>query len=120
EQLVRRIQLTAVAAIFLLPAIGFLRLGRWMTIHLNSVKLGVDQLPEIHAILQRHCRALGIAEPAIYASALPGVGLSNAISLRDGTRAIVLGEKLFDGTQDLSAREDVFAFVIGHELGRIV
>ena len=119
-QLVRRVQLAAVAAVLLAPALGFLRLGRWMMIHLNSVRLGRDQLPEVHAILERHCRVLGIPEPALYVSALPGIGLSDALALGScGTRAIVLGEKLFDGVGDIAERDDVFAFVIGHELGRI-
>lgn len=119
-QLVRRVQIAAVAAILVVPALGFLRLGRWMMIHLNSVRVGPDQLPELHAILERQCRVLGIDAPALYVSALPSVGLSDALALRDGTRAIVLGEKLFDGVNEISAREDVFAFVIGHELGRIM
>jgi hypothetical protein len=120
-RLVRRVQLAALAAIVLLPVLGFLRLGRWMMIHLNSVRVGRDQLPALHAILERQCRLLGIAEPTLYVSALPSVGLSDALALgRRGTRAIVLGEKLFDGVDDLAARADVFAFVIGHELGRIM
>lgn len=120
-QLVRRIQLAAVAAIIVVPALGFLRVGRWMMIHLNSVRLGRDQLPELQAILEQQCRLLGIPEPALYVSALPGVGLSDALALgKHGARAIVLGEKLFDGVDDIAARSDVFAFVIGHELGRIV
>lgn len=120
-QLVRRVQVAAVAAIFVVPALGFLRHGRWMMIHLNSVRVGHDQLPELHAILERQCRALAIPVPALYVSALPGVGLSDALALgRRGTRAIVLGERLFDGVGEIAARRDVFAFVIGHELGRIL
>ncbi|WP_242352237.1 MULTISPECIES: hypothetical protein [Anaeromyxobacter] len=118
-RLVRRVQAAAVLALLLVPALGFLRLGRWMMIHLNSVRLGSDQLPELHAILERQCRMLGISAPALYVSALPSVGLSDALALRRGTRAIVLGEKLFDGVQDLATRREVFAFMIGHELGRI-
>ncbi len=116
-----RIPLAAIAAVLVLPALGFLRLGRWAMVRLNSVRLGRDQLPEVHAILERQCRVLGIPPPDLYVSALPGVGLSDAIALgHRGVRAIVLGEKLFDGVDELRAREDVFAFVIGHELGRIL
>ncbi|WP_242342806.1 M48 family metallopeptidase [Anaeromyxobacter terrae] len=119
-QLVRRVRGAAVVAVLIVPAMGFLRLGRWMMIHLNSIRLGQDQLPELHAILERQCRALGTPVPALYVSALPSVGLSDALALRSGTRAIVLGEKLFDGVGDIGARRDVFEFVIGHELGRIM
>lgn len=120
-QLARRVQLVAIAVVLVFPALGLLRSGRWMMIHLNSVRLGPDQLPEVHAILERQCRALRIAPPALYVSAVAGVGVSDAIALRGGrARGIVLGEKLFDGFGDVAERQDVFAFVIGHELGRLL
>ncbi len=119
-ELVRRVRGAAAVAVLIVPAIGFLRRGRWMMIHLNSVRLGPDQLPELHAILEEQCRKIGMAEPTLYVSALPTVGLSDALALRRGTRGIVLGEKLFDGVADIAARRDVFAFVVGHELGRIL
>lgn len=120
-QLVHRIQVAAVVVVLLVPALGLLRLGRWMMIHRNSVRVGPDQLPELHAVLERQCRMLGIPAPALYVSSLPIVAFSDALALgRHGTRAIVLGEKLFDGVDTVEARRDVFAFVIGHELGRIV
>lgn len=118
--LVKRVQLAAVALVVLVPLLSLLRQGRWMLVHLNSVRLGRDQLAEVHAILERQCRMLGIPEPALYLSAIPSVGLSDALSLgKRGKQAIVLGEKLFDGADDLSSRRDVLAFMIGHELGRI-
>lgn len=120
-QLAVRVRLVAIVAVLVVPALGLLRSGRWMMIQLNSVRLGPDQLPAVHAILERHCRVLRIPPPALYVSGLPGLGVSDGIALRRGrVRAIVLGEKLFDGTGDLAAREDVFAFVIGHELGRLL
>lgn len=120
-RLVNQVRLAAVAALLLLPVVGLLRRGQWMMIHLNSVWVGEDQLPELHAILERQCRLLGIAAPKLYVSALPGLGLSDALAFtRGGPRGIVLGEKLFDGVGDLASRADVFEFVIGHELGRIV
>ncbi|ABS26908.1 M48 family metallopeptidase [Anaeromyxobacter sp. Fw109-5] len=116
-----RVRLVALAAVLVLPLLGFLRLARWMLIHENAVRAGPDQLPQLHEVLRRQCRTLGIAEPALYVTTLSSVGLSDAIALgRDGPRAIVLGDRLFGGLDGLEARRDVFAFVLAHELGRIV
>lgn len=117
---VARVRLVALAAILALPLLGFLRVARWMLIHENSVRVGPDQLPQLHDVLQEQCRALGVAEPALYVSALPSMGLSDAVALgREGPRAIVLGDRLFGGLDRLAARRDVHAFLIAHELGRI-
>lgn len=117
--LVDRIRLAAVAAILLLPLLGVLRLGRWAALRENSVHLGRDQVPEIFTILERHCRALGVDPPELYASTLETVGLSTALALGRGRWFIVLGPALFAGLDRIRDRADVLEFVLGHELGRL-
>jgi hypothetical protein len=117
--LVDRVRLAAVAAIILLPALGFLRFGRWAEYRENSVRLGRDQVPEIFSILERQCRALGVDPPELYASTLESVGLSTSLDLAGGRRIIVLGPELFQGLERIQDRSDVLEFVLGHELGRL-
>jgi hypothetical protein len=62
-QLIKRIQIAAVAAVLLLPALGFLRLGRWMMIDQNSVRLGPDQLPQFIASWRATVARSGLLSP---------------------------------------------------------
>ncbi len=119
SELVDRVRLAAVAAILLLPTLGLLRFGRWAEFRENSVRLGRDQVPEIFSILERHCRALGMDPPELYASTLESVGLSTALRLPKGRWIIALGPDLFEGMERLQDRADVLGFVLGHELGRL-
>lgn len=116
------VQAIAALALLVLPVGSLVRLGKWRTVELNSIRIGSDQLPELQVVLERLCRTLGVAVPRLYLSTLPGVGVSNALARgRGGRRALIaLGDQLFDGVGDVAARADVLAFFIGHELGRIV
>jgi hypothetical protein len=117
--LVDHIRLAAVATILLLPVLGFLRHGLWAAFRENSVRLGRDQVPEIFSILERHCRALGVDPPELYASTLEGVGPSTALRMLGGRRIIVLGPDLFTGLKRIEDRADALEFILGHELGRL-
>jgi hypothetical protein len=117
--LVDRVRLAAIAVLLLLPALALLRRGRCAAIAENSVRLGHDQVPEIHAILERHCRALDVDPPELYASTIEGVGIATSHALRGGRRIIVLGPDLFAGLERIRDRADVLGFVLAHELGRL-
>jgi hypothetical protein len=117
--LIDRLRLVAIAAILLLPALALLRRGRCAAISENSVRLGRDQVPEIHSILERHCRALDVDPPELYASTAERAGISTSIALLGGRRIIVLGPDLFAGVEKIQDRADVLSFVLAHELGRL-
>jgi hypothetical protein len=117
--LIDRIRLAAVAAILLLPVFALVRRGRSAAICENAVRLGRDQVPEVFAILERHCRALGVEPPELYASAVERVGISASLALGGGRRIIVLGSDLFAGLEKIRDRADVLEFVLAHELGRL-
>ncbi len=119
SELLQRVRLAAVAVIVLLPAVVLLRFGRWAEIRENSARLGRDQVPEIFAILERHCRVLGVDPPELYTSALESVGTSTSLALIGGRRMIVLGQNLYNGLDRIRDRTDVLEFVLGHELGRL-
>jgi hypothetical protein len=119
SEILERVRLAAVAAILLLPVLGFLRLGQWAALRENAVRLGRDQVPEIFSILERHCRVLGVDPPELYVSTLESVGLSAALDLAGKPPVIVLGSDLFAGLERIQERADVLDFVLGHELGRL-
>ncbi len=118
--LIERVRLAAIAVIVLLPLLSLMRSGHWAEIRENSVRLGRDQVPELFAILERHCRVLGVEPPELYVSTLERVGISSALALIWGRRrVIVLGQNLFNGVDRIRDRTDVLEFVLGHELGRL-
>lgn len=120
SELVHRVRLAAIAAVLLLPVLWLLRLGRWATFRESSVRLGRDQVPQLFAILDRHCRQVGVELPELYASTLESVGLSTAMEVARGRGIIVLGPNLFAGLDRVQDRADALAFVLAHELGRLV
>jgi hypothetical protein len=115
---VERLRFFAIALIVLLPLLGILRLGRWAALREDSVQLGRDQMPEIFAILERHCETLGMELPELYISGNESVGMSTALAVGDH-RVIVLGPKLFEGLERLRDRVDVLSFALAYELGRL-
>jgi hypothetical protein len=50
------IRVLAIAAVFGVPAIVFLRNGRHALVRGKSIALSPQQFPQIYAILQRHCK----------------------------------------------------------------
>jgi hypothetical protein len=64
-----RIRVFAIAAVFGVPAIVFLRNTRHALVRGKSIALSPQQLPQIHAILRQHCERLGIDPlPELYFS----------------------------------------------------
>jgi hypothetical protein len=64
-----RIRVLAIAAVFGVPATVFLRNTRHALVRGKSIALSPQQLPQIHAILQRQCQKLSINPlPELYVS----------------------------------------------------
>lgn len=82
----------------------------------NAVQITPAQMPDLHARIERCCRALDLAEvPEAYL--LHGNGVFNAFATRFlGRNFIVL---LSDVVDALEAQPDAVDFYIGHELGHI-
>jgi len=112
-----RIRVLAIATVFGIPAIVFLRNSRHALVRGKSIALSPQQLPQIHAILQRHCHRLGIGPlPELYVSDMK---MSEPAR---GYRSwkcdyIVLSSKFLQ--PDLQPMLPVFAFWLGHEIGRL-
>ena len=83
----------------------------------NSVRLSRTQFPEVYAILESHCKQLGMTRlPELYISDDTIPQYSEAYSSwRDDY--IVLHQILFD--IDYTKTLDIVGFTIGHELGAI-
>jgi hypothetical protein len=110
-----RIRTVAIAAVVGFPATIFLRNTRHALIRGKSIALSPEQLPQIYAILQRHCKTLSIDPlPELYFSDM------NMPKPAQAYRSwkcdyIVLSSKFFQ--PDLQPMLPVFAFWIGHEIG---
>ena len=115
--LARYIRVLAIAAVFGVPAIVFLRNARHALVRGKSIALSPQQLPQIYAILERHCERLGI-EP------LPELYVSDT-NMTQPARAygswkcdhIVLSSKFLQ--PNLQPMLPVFAFWLGREIGRL-
>lgn len=104
------------AMLFSPVALVFLRNTRRAATRANSTRVSSEQFPEIHAVLERFCAALGVhPAPELYvwedASEYSSAGSAWK------SHYIVLKPKLL--LRDLSAGRDIFEFLIGRELGRI-
>jgi len=77
----------------------------------NKIRLGPDQLPEIHAHLPPICRMLGIAEPELYLEMSPA---PNAYTYGDTQVFLTLTSGLVEYLE-----EDELRAVIAHECGHI-
>lgn len=112
-----RVRVLALAAVVALPATVFFRNTRHAIIHGKSIALSSRQLPEIYAILQRHCETLQLRNiPELYLS---------SVNMRGPARAyrswkcdyIVVSSKFLQ--PHLAPMLPVFAFWIGREIGRL-
>ena len=111
------IRVVAVTAVLSVPAVVFLRNARHAGVRGNSVRLSAGQVPEIHEVLQSHCRRLGMASmPELYLSEDAISGSSQAYSAWR-CDYIVLGTDFLQ--RDLERVREVFTFQLGRELGRI-
>src|SRR5437773_2148656 len=64
-----RIRVLAIAAVFGVPVTVFLRNTRHALVRGKSILLSPQQMPQIHALLQRHCQKLSIDPlPELYIS----------------------------------------------------
>jgi Zn-dependent protease with chaperone function len=107
----------AITALIGIPVLVLRRNRREASVRGNSVRLSTEQFPEIYAILEGHCRRLGMAEiPELFLSGSSIAPFSKAYSSwRENY--IVLHQIIFD--IDVQKTADVAAFTLGHELGAI-
>ena len=113
-QVVRFLALTALIGI---PLLALNRNRREASIRGNSIRLSEKQFPEIYAILQDHCRRLGMTQvPELFLTSSSIAPFSQTFSSwRENY--IVLHQIIFD--IDVQKTTDVLAFILGHELGAI-
>jgi hypothetical protein len=112
-----RIRALATAAILGLPAIVFLRNTRHANIRGNSIRISPTQVPALHSILRSQCERLGMDR-------LPELYFSDE-GIKEPARAytswkeeyIVLSTRFFQ--PNLEPMREVFAFLLGRELGRL-
>jgi hypothetical protein len=114
---IEELRALAIAAVFALPAVIFLRNLRRASIRGGSVRLSSDQLPEIHDVLVRYCARLGMKPiPRLYLTDEAFKGDARAFSSWDGDY-IVLGTKYLN--RELAESHEVVAFLLGRELGTL-
>jgi hypothetical protein len=107
----------AITALIGIPLLVLNRNRREASIRGNSVRLSDKQFPEIYAILQDHCRRLGMREiPELFITGSSITPYSQTFSSwRENY--IVLHQVLFD--IDDRKTLDVVSFTLAHELGAI-
>jgi len=107
----------AVTALIGIPLLVLNRNRREAAIRGNSVRLSENQFPEIYAILQKHCRRLGMTElPELFLTGSSIEPFSNTFSSW-GEKYIVIHQIIFD--IDDAKTMDVISFILGHELGSV-
>jgi hypothetical protein len=113
-QVVRFLALTALIGI---PLLALRRNRREASIRGNSIRLSEKQFPEIYAVLQDHCRRLGMTQvPELFLTSSSIAPFSQTFSSwRENY--IVIHQIIFD--IDVRKTTDVLAFILGHELGAI-
>jgi hypothetical protein len=111
------IRFLAITALVGIPFLVLNRNRREAYVRGNSVRLSRTQFPEVYAILEDHCRRLGMAEvPELFLTASTIQPFSQTYSSwRENY--IVLHQILFD--TDYHKTLDVVAFTLGHELAAI-
>src|SRR5581483_7845360 len=112
-----RIRVLAIAAVFGLPATVFLRNTRHALVRGKSIALSSQQLPQIHAILQRHAGRLGLEQlPELYVSDMK---MSKPARAYRSWKCdyIVLSSKFLQ--PNLEPMLPVFAFWLAREIGRL-
>jgi hypothetical protein len=104
----------ALAGIFAVPSVVFLRNTRWARTDWNCVRLSPRQIPELYAIIARQCAVFSMPVPALYiSSAEREVARAYATSHH---YFIVLGTALLQPDSPIA---DAVAFNIAREIGRI-
>ncbi|HTA38680.1 MAG TPA: M48 family metallopeptidase [Candidatus Acidoferrales bacterium] len=111
------LRVIAISALIGIPLLVLNRNRRESLIRGNSVRLSEKQFPEVYAILQDHCRRLGMTDvPELFLTA----GNIQPFSVTYSSwreNYIVLHQVLFDIVESKSI--DVVSFVLAHELGAI-
>jgi hypothetical protein len=111
------IRVLAIAAVFGVPAIVFLRNGRHALVRGKSITLSPQQFPQIYAILQRHCERLAIHPlPELYVSDMNMTQPARAYRSWK-CNYILLSTKFLQ--PNLQPMLPVFAFWLGREIGRL-
>ena len=111
------IRVLAIGAVFGIPAIVFLRNTRHALVRGKSIALSPQQLPQIYAILQRHCERLAIDPlPELYVSDMNMAQPARAYRSWKCDH-IVLSSKFLQ--PNLQPMLPVFAFWLGREIGRL-
>jgi hypothetical protein len=107
----------AIAVVLAVPGLVFLRNARHARVRGNSIRVSDIQFPLLHSILRQHCGRLGMGHlPELYVSDTAINEPARAFtSWKD--EYIVLSTKFLQ--PDLEAMREVFAFVLGRELGRL-
>ena len=112
-----RIRALAIAAVLGVPATIFLRNTRHAIVRGKSIALSPQQLPQIHAILHRHCERLDIHPlPELYFSDLNTPKPARAYRSWK-CDYILLSSKFLQ--PNLQPMLPVFAFWLGREIGRL-
>lgn len=117
EQYRGKIRALAIAAVVGIPATIFLRNTRHALVRGKSIEISPQQLPEIYALLQRHCDKLGISPlPELYYS---DMSMSTPARAHKSFKRdyIVLSSRFFQS--DLQSMLPVFSFWIGREIGAL-
>jgi hypothetical protein len=106
-----------VAGLVGLPAVSLARSIRRARMLATAVEASADQFPSMCAILEKHCRALGVTKiPELFIADRVNPPYSVAGSDWQSDY-IVLGEAALE--TDLDQSLDIAAFFLGYELGRI-
>lgn len=113
----RVVQLRAVAIVGLVavPGVVLLRNTRWAGTLWDSVKLSPQQMPQLHALVVKHCAVFGMPVPEVYLSCTQS-GVARAYTSWHHVY-IVIGDKLLQS--DLAPMIDAIAFNMAREIGRI-
>jgi hypothetical protein len=113
----KQIRALAIAAIFAPPAIAVIRNVRRGFVRGNSVRLSRDQVPLIHELLERHCRALNLEKvPDLYLGDRVIRAPAQAFSTFR-TDFIVVNPRYIERKPEKSKR--VLSFALGREIGRM-
>ncbi|HVN70352.1 MAG TPA: hypothetical protein VMU38_11975 [Candidatus Binatia bacterium] len=107
----------AITALVGVPLLVLTRNRREATIRGNSVRLSPRQFPEVYAVLQDHCRRLGMAQPPELFLTSGSIAPYSQTFSSWRENYIVLHQSIFD--IDERKTMDVISFVIAHELGAI-
>jgi len=112
--LIRALAITGLVGI---PLLVLNRNRREASIRGNSVRLSKEQFPEIYAVLQNHCRRLGLTDvPKLFLTGSSIDPFSNTFSSW-GEKYIVIHQIVFD--IDDAKTMVVISFLLAHELGAV-